>query len=155
MQKINKFKKPLALLVVTSALWTLGIFAFNKQQEQLDEELVQIQQPSTEFSLLHIANFVHAAESGDTDTVKKYLELGMNVNSQDHNKSTALMGASLNGHQDIIDLLLANEADPFIQNSEGLSAVDFSRFQQRDEIVLALQQAGIAHRGLSSVKTSN
>ena len=62
------------------------------------------------------------------------------------------MGASLNGHQDIIDLLLANEADPFIQNSEGLSAVDFSRFQQRDEIVLALQQAGIAHRGLSSLK---
>ena len=108
--------------------------------------------PKTHFTLLHIANFVYAAENGNIETVKKYIELGVNVNSQDHNMDTALMGASLNGHKEIVELLLKNKADPSIKNREGYDSFDFSAMHNRKSLTAQLLEGQAQLRQLSSLK---
>ena len=107
------------------------------------------------FNLLHVANFVYAAEQGEIETVQRYLRMGMNPDAQDHNKDTALMGASLNGHKKIIKLLLKHNADPLLENEAGYTSIDYAKIYDDQKLTLFLAQA-TGHpetvRSLSSVE---
>ena len=103
------------------------------------------------FNLLHKTNFVGAAEHGEYLTVKEYLDLGMNPNATDHNKHTALMGATLNGHNRIVKLLISKGASVNLKNNYDLTAIDYARIQERVEMVPFLENhSPLIIRGLSS-----
>lgn len=50
--------------------------------------------------------FITAASDGDLDAVKAYLKDGLDVNSQDWDKLTALVAAASQGHLKVVKLLL-------------------------------------------------
>lgn len=50
--------------------------------------------------------FITAASDGDVDAVKAYLKEGLDVNSQDWDKLTALIAAASQGHITVVKLLL-------------------------------------------------
>lgn len=50
--------------------------------------------------------FITAASDGDLDAVKTYLKDGLDVNSQDWDKLTALVAAASQGHFKVVKLLL-------------------------------------------------
>lgn len=50
--------------------------------------------------------FITAASDGDVDAVKAYLKEGLDVNSQDWDKLTALIAAASQGHMSVVKLLL-------------------------------------------------
>lgn len=101
-------------------------------------------------SLLHRTNFVESAEGGDLETVSRYLKLGIDANTKDSKEATALMGATLNGHKKIVDLLLQHQADPSIKDQNGFSAFDYALIHERNLIISKLNQHGSVYRGLSS-----
>ena len=59
-----------------------------------------------------IDHFVDAAEKGDTAAVRRLLDNGIDPNSLDQYGWPAITGASRDGHQDVVKLLLANGASP-------------------------------------------
>ena len=106
-------------------------------------------------SLLHRTNFVESAEDGDLETVSRYLKLGIDANTKDSKEATALMGATLNGHKKIVELLLQHKADPSIKDQNGFSALDYAMIHERKYIVSELQKTESIYRGLSSTKAKS
>ncbi len=149
------------MLILTFFTVALTFSAYHLVERQPEEGSItfvtttgELPDKKTTFTLLHVANFVYSAESGDLSTVKKYLKLGMDPNSQDHNKDTALMGAALNGHEEIIELLLTHNADPAIKNETGYSSFDFARIHGEPRFLAQLIKSQSQHRQLSSLKKS-
>jgi ankyrin repeat protein len=52
--------------------------------------------------------FINAARDGNLDLIVDMLYAGAEINARDHMKWTALMWASFNGHDDIVEYLLEN-----------------------------------------------
>ena len=116
----------------------------------MDEEIERTSEP-IRFTLLHRSNFIGAAEHGDYKTVVEYLNLGMNPNAIDYNHHTALMGATLNGHNKVIKLLISRGAQVDLKNKYNLDAIDYAKIQEREEIVPFLENhKPLVIRGLSS-----
>ena len=93
------------------------------------------------------ADLIKAAFSGEFPEVKRLLEKGANVNAKRDNGITALMGASIEGHQEVVELLLAKEADVdakvyFFGHSGGVTACDLASEKGHKEIVKMLVRAG-------------
>lgn len=101
-------------------------------------------------SLLHRTNFVESAEDGDLTTVDRYLQLGMDANTKDSINATALMGATLNGHQDIVEVLLKYQANPLLKDKNGFTALDYAQIHERKIILSRLQKSSTVYRSLSS-----
>ena len=62
--------------------------------------------------------FVTFASQGDSDTVRRFLAAGMNVNWSGTSKVTALHEAALNGNREMVDLLLSHGADLFLRDAQ-------------------------------------
>lgn len=96
------------------------------------------------------ADLIKAAFSDDLLEVKRLLEKGANVNAKRANGITALMGASIEGHQEVVELLLAREADVdakvyFFGHTSGATACDLASEKGHKEIVKLLVRAGAFH----------
>lgn len=50
--------------------------------------------------------FITAASDGDLEAVQTYLKEGLDVNSQDWDKLTALVAAASQGHLEVVKVLL-------------------------------------------------
>ena len=100
----------------------------------------------------NIYDFLTAAETGDYNLVESFLALGFDPNATNNDGSTALMGATLNGHNRVIKLLLKYNANPLIINHVGYSAQDYAVIQERGKIVnlFASYTTGDQNRNLSS-----
>ena len=57
-------------------------------------------------SSLPCLRFITAASDGDIEAVEAHLKEGLDVNSQDWDKLTALVAAASQGHLDVVKLLL-------------------------------------------------
>jgi ankyrin repeat protein len=55
---------------------------------------------------MNLEVFFQSVRSGDYAAVKRLIEEGMDVNTQNNNGSTALMWASQGGHLEVIKLLI-------------------------------------------------
>jgi len=90
-------------------------------------------------SLLAKMNLFKAASQGDLDAVEKFIAADVDVNERFYKHRaeyfyseeedterwgrTALMEAAKNGHLSVVKLLLANNADPNLRPSKGLTAL--------------------------------
>lgn len=56
--------------------------------------------------MLASPRFITAASDGDLEAVQTYLKEGLDVNSQDWDKLTALVAAASQGHLEVVKVLL-------------------------------------------------
>ena len=129
----NHFLKPL-LVLITIAISV--VFAGTPFADTINNDLD--------------ADLIKAAFSGELQEVKRLLEKGANVNAKRDNGITALMGASIEGHQEVVELLLAKEADVdakvyFFGHTSGATACDLASEKGHKEIVKLLVRAGAFH----------
>ncbi|XP_036674384.3 ankyrin repeat and SAM domain-containing protein 1A [Drosophila suzukii] len=95
--------------------------------------------------------FLEAARNGNISHIEKVLtqkakragplaslRRGTGVNFQDSGGSSALHHACLNGHEDIVRLLLAHEASPNLPDSRGSSPLHLAAWAGETEIVRLL-----------------
>jgi ankyrin repeat protein len=61
--------------------------------------------------------FWKAAKANDTESLKAFLDKGMDVNIKNHYGCTALSFAVDKGNQEAVDLLLKKGADPNLKDS--------------------------------------
>ena len=89
------------------------------------------------------SNIWVSAKKGDIESIKQHVAYGTDLNSKGSSRDeTALIIASCQGHYEIVDLLVNNDADLNIQNDEGVTAQFCAVFFGRTEIVQLLKDAG-------------
>ena len=82
-----------------------------------------------------------AAESGDTDGVKKALEGGALINAKNPDDLTALMLASMKGRTGTVRLLIEKGADVNVKRNNGNTALMSASFQGHLDVVKLLIKA--------------
>lgn len=74
------------------------------------------------FNEKEMEEFHNAAMVGDIESVRRYMNSGVNVNLQDNGGRTALLFASRNGYTEIVKLLIDAGADVNLRNKDGWTA---------------------------------
>lgn len=80
------------------------------------------------------------AEPDSGDMVRLLLEHHAYIDAESPNRSTPLMLAAMYGHRDLVPMLLEEGADPSLRNEQGLTAVDFARRADRDDLAELIAQ---------------
>ena len=90
------------------------------------------------------AEFDNATRNGDTQTVQRLIDGGININELFDNvqRDTALMGAAEHGHVDVVRILVAHRADVNAINHVGLSALMKAANPGHAEIIRILIDGG-------------
>lgn len=83
---------------------------------------------------------ITAASKGDTNTVKRLITNGTDVNTRDKDGMTPLMWAATFGYTDTVKLLIANGADVNAVNNVGWSVLRMAAGHQ--DVVDVLKKAG-------------
>lgn len=105
--------------------------------QTLMERRAQVNRPG--WTPLHYAA-THAGEAALPIT-RLLLEHHAYIDAASPNGSTPLMMAARYGEASVVDLLLAEGADPTLRNQQGLDAIDFARQTDRDHVAEAIAQA--------------
>ena len=93
---------------------------------------------------------MRASLNGDIAQVRAMLAIGVDPNSKTKHGYTALMGAALNGHLDIIKILLDAGADPEVEAS-GKTPIDLSTTLGFEEITRLLLRKIVENRKKKAV----
>ena len=88
------------------------------------------------YELQEMTPLHYAVDRGLYDTANYLIQNGANVNAQDCNGETPLMLAVICEHEDLIRLLLTNNADKNIKNKEGLTIQNFDVSEEIKSITL-------------------
>jgi len=91
--------------------------------------------------------FIIAARSGDIDTVKNYVESGIDVNAKYYDKEfdeefTALILASWHGEIEVVKYLVKNSADMNATDNDGYTALIWASMYGEIEVVKYLVEKG-------------
>lgn len=76
----------------------------------------------------------YAATGGQVDIMRMLLDESAYIDAESPNKTTPLMMAARYGSSDAVKLLLDEGADPTLKNELGLTAVDFARGADRQDL---------------------
>ncbi len=97
--------------------------------------------------------FIDAAEKGNINAVKDFLDAGVNINAQDDIVvgRTALREAAKNGHKEVVSLLLARGANVNVQDEYGNTALIWAATAGSKDIVKML----ITHGADVNVQNEN
>ena len=89
--------------------------------------------------------------------VRRLVRAGAELNQVDSDGTTALMFAAAQGHGDIVDMLLVEEADADIQDMKGLTALAWARARGQDAVarVLAFPDASSSAALLVAVERND
>lgn len=85
---------------------------------------------------------IKASFDGNLDTVRKAVEQGVDVDSQDQSGRTPLMMAAFNGHYELVQYLLENGADPNTVDRQGRTPLIFATSGPYAETVRLLLDNG-------------
>lgn len=96
------------------------------------------------------ANLVIAAENGNVEEVQRAIDLGVNVNEMvdladsksESFRGTALIGASMNGHVEVVKLLIGQQAEVNLPDSQGRTALFHAVTQGHAEVAATLLDSG-------------
>lgn len=88
----------------------------------------------------------YAATGGHVAIVRLLLDNNAYIDAASPNGSTPLMMAAMYGTVDAVKLLVESGADPTLKNDLGLTAIDFARQVQRDDMVAVIARAIRARR---------
>ncbi|MDA6072596.1 ankyrin repeat domain-containing protein [Flavobacterium sp. AC] len=80
----------------------------------------------------------YAVCEGDIENVKKLIKYGVNVNLLSNDMSPLMLAARFNKFE-IIRILLANGADPSMENEKGYKALKFAEFAKASESIAILE----------------
>ena len=117
-----------------SALMLAALAGYQDICQQLIQRGANVNKPG--WTPLH-----YAATSGHTSLIRLFLDNYAYIDAASPNGSTPLMMAAMYGTQDATKLLLDAGADPTLKNMKGLSAIDFARQVQREDMVLLIAAA--------------
>ena len=87
---------------------------------------------------------LNSAKNNDLTGVRALLDQGVEVNTLDEDKRTALMYASYEGYSDVIECLLSHGADPTLFDINGRTALMFAASGPFPGAVLMLLEKGAA-----------
>jgi len=116
----------------------------NKDQTALDiamrenhKEIVELLAKVTNISSIHAA-----AQLGDLEKVKAFLEEGMDVNAKDENGQTSFHIAVSNNHKDIAELLIKQGADVNAKDKYNYTPLYYAMFNIDKDMVRLLVNNG-------------
>ena len=119
------------LLLLGVMMFTLGMLSHGAYAESLegnkpaithgDSSLVSEPEllPQEQLALA----FFHAARTGDVDTIQVFINNKVNINFQNGEGYSALMVAAFRGQKQVVDMLLAANADPCLVDTRGNTAL--------------------------------
>ncbi|CAM9820487.1 unnamed protein product [Pylaiella littoralis] len=88
------------------------------------------------------ARFITAASDGDLDAVRAFLKDGLDVNSQDWDKLTALVAAASQGHLEVVKLLIEKGADVNAKDKDEISGLMEAAIMGHVDVVKEMLKAG-------------
>lgn len=80
----------------------------------------------------------YAVCDGDIESVKKFIKYGVDVNKVVRDMSPLMLAARFNKFE-IVKVLLANGANPRIENEKGLRAIDYAEYAKATESIAILK----------------
>lgn len=83
--------------------------------------------------------FLDAAIFGDEDVIKDILTKNININVQDDVGNTALILACMEGHVQVVQLLVKANVDKSIVNKHGNDALFYARRNNYNDIIKLLE----------------
>lgn len=86
---------------------------------------------------------IAAAYGGHAEATAALLTGGADTGVRDKAGRTALMASALGGNVRVTQVLLDRKADPLLDDNNGLNALIYAASTGQDEIVAALQKAGV------------
>lgn len=96
----------------------------------------------------HSTALILAAQEGKTELVRFLLDNDAAVDAKDKLGETALLGAVVNGHREVIVSLMGKNADTTIKNMAGKTPMQLAQHLERDDIAKLLQ----THQALTELK---
>ncbi|WP_157153625.1 ankyrin repeat domain-containing protein [Brachyspira murdochii] len=84
--------------------------------------------------------FLDAAIFGDEDVIKDILQKNININVQDDVGNTALILACMEGHIQVVELLVKANADKSIVNKHGNDALFYAKQKNYTDIIKLMEQ---------------
>ena len=88
-------------------------------------------------------NLMQPSFDGNIKEVRRLLSIGMvNINCEDDRKSTPLLVAASNGHEDVVKLLLDNGADPDKADRYKWTALHWATYYKEEDVVKLLLERG-------------
>ncbi|MCF7568840.1 ankyrin repeat domain-containing protein [Sabulilitoribacter arenilitoris] len=91
-------------------------------------------------TVLQVSPFCVSIAKGDMDTVKKLIDLGVDVNKKS-NGMTPLMYAAKFNRTDILKLLISKGAKLKVKCNRGLTAVKYAKQSNAKEALAILEEA--------------
>ena len=127
-------------LILAILAWSLHAQTPAVAQPELSKPQVKAKVRPTPAELKK--QLLQASAKGDEQAVTKLLGLGADPDSQDEDRYTALMLATMNGHTTVVQALLAKGADPNKSNKSNYTPLLSAEKQGMTEIVSLLKAAG-------------
>jgi ankyrin repeat protein len=90
-----------------------------------------------------------AAERGQLDQVRTYLEAGADPNTRSKDSFTVLMWAAARSHVEVVKLVLEAGVDLNARARKGRTAIEIAAQEGHHDIVKLLLEAGAEHSGCS------
>lgn len=92
-----------------------------------------------------------ASVGGKRDVAYTLLSKGANINAQDKDGKTTLMIAIINGHLELVELLLKRNVDLTVKNEFGKTAYQMAQSMEKRRILRTLDEH-VEYKGLKGIK---
>ncbi len=120
-------------------LFTLAVMLISSISFASETSNVNYDNHNYDLITVKTSPFCMAIVKGDTETVKKLIELGSDVNEKS-NGMTPLMFAARYNRVDIIKLLVEKGANIKTKDSKGYNAMKFAKLSNAKEAIALLEE---------------
>ncbi|WP_268223022.1 ankyrin repeat domain-containing protein [Sinomicrobium oceani] len=126
--------KKTALILTGIVMITFGKSSFASPEKPLGNYKIEVTE------ITKVSPLCLAISKGDIATVKKFIELGSNVNEKSRGM-TPLMYAARYNKAEIIKLLIANGAKLKIKDDKGFTALKHAELSNATDAIAVLKKA--------------